>query len=217
MEEPNVEKEHQEYLDTALMDEMGINNKKLKKLKKKLAKVNSRPDRGIETWFRLASRNLYTRLQIVDTKGNILITTNAIIISVVLGSIYPSLQEDPHLIIAVTGLILTNVFSIIYAILATIPPKWQEKTDIISLESADLMTFEDFSCMNKKDYQNSVMRTIQDGNLLYPSIANDIHQLGVKLAKKYRLIRLSYLIFLYGIIVSVVLFGVCHSLYHAIF
>ena len=54
------------------------------------------PERGIETWFRLASKNLYTRRQIVDTKSNILITVNAIIISVVLGSLYPRLSEDSH-------------------------------------------------------------------------------------------------------------------------
>ena len=194
------------------MDEMGIDKEELKKLKKKLAKVESRPERGIETWFRLASKNLYSRLQIVDTKANILITANAIIISVVLGSLYPRLDDEPHLIFAIGGLILTNVFSITFAILATIPKAWVKKTSITNLQSADLMTFEDFSGMRLADYQESVMQTITDGKTLYPSIITDIHELGVKLARKYRMIRTSYLIFLYGIIVSIVLFGACHAL-----
>ena len=212
MNEKKLEKKKNKIIDQSLMDEMGIDKEELKKLKKKLAKVESRPERGIETWFRLASKNLYARLQIVDTKANILITANAIIISVVLGSLYPRLDDDPHLIFAIGGLILTNVFSITFAILATIPKAWVKKTSITNLQSADLMTFEDFSGMQLADYQESVMQTIADGKTLYPSIITDIHELGVKLARKYRMIRTSYLIFLYGIIVSIVLFGACHAL-----
>jgi len=201
----------EKIIDQALLQEMGIDKDELKKLKKKLIKVDSRPERGIETWFRLASKNLYTRLQIVDTKANILITANAIIISVVLGSLYPKLDDDPHLIYAVGGLVLTNVLSISFAILATIPKSWK-KSSTTNLESSDLMAFEDFSGMPLSNYKESVMRTMEDGKMLYPSIITDIHGLGVKLAQKYRLIRTSYLIFLYGIIISIVLFGICHAI-----
>jgi hypothetical protein len=217
MDDIKSEKKKQKLIDQSLMQEMGIDKEKLKKLKKKLVKVESRPERGIETWFRLASKNLYTRLQIVDTKANILITANAIIISVVLGSLYPRLDADPHLIFAVGGLVMTNVLSISYAILATIPKAWTKKSSITNLESRDLMTFEDFSGIQLDDYRKSVMKTMEDGNTLYPSIIKDIHELGVKLAQKYKLIRMSYLIFLYGIILSVFLFGACHSIYHVIF
>lgn len=212
MNEKKVEKKKNKIIDKALMEEMGIDQEALKKLKKKLTKVESRPERGIETWFRLASKNLYTRLQIVDTKANILITSNAIIISVVLGSLYPRLDDDIHLIYAVSGLILTNVLSISFAILATIPKAWVKNSSITNLESTDLMTFEDFSGMQLSDYRDSVMQTMEDGNVLYPSIITDIHGLGVKLSKKYRLIRTSYLIFLYGIIISILLFGACHAI-----
>lgn len=213
MDEKKKEKKKQKIIDNSLMEEMGIDKEELKKLKKKLVKVESRPERGIETWFRLASKNLYTRLQIVDTKANILITANAIIISVVLGSLYPRLDSDPHLIYAVGGLVLTNVLSISFAILATIPKAWTKKSNIINIEAADLMTFEYFSGMQLQDYRESVMKTMEDGNTLYPSIITDIHELGVKLSRKYKLIRSSYLIFLYGIILSVILFGACHAIF----
>ena len=210
MDEKKLEKKKNKIIDQSLMEELGVDKEQLKKLKKKLAKVESRPERGVETWFRLASRNLYARLQIVDTKANILITANAIIISVVLGSLYPRLDDDPHLIYAVGGLILTNVFSIVFAILATIPKAWEKKMDTSKIDSVDLMTFEDFSGMELSDYRDSVMQTMEDGNMLYPSIITDIHTLGVKLARKYQLIRISYLIFLYGIVISIILFGLCH-------
>lgn len=217
MEDEKAEKKKnkakKKLMDKALMEEMGVDKEALKQLKKKLLKVESRPERGIETWFRLASKNLYARLQIVDTKANILITANAIIISMVLGTLYTKLDDDPHLIYAVTGLVVTNVLSIAFAILATIPPSWQKKNSKINLDSVDLMTFEDFSDMKLSDYADSVMQTMADGKTLYPSIIKDIHELGVKLAKKYQLIRTSYLVFLYGIIISIILFGACHLLF----
>lgn len=213
MDEQKKEKKKNKIIDQALMLEMGIDKDELKKLKKKLVKVESRPERGIETWLRLASKNLYTRLQIVDTKANILITANAIIISMVLGTLYTRLDDDPHLIFAVGGLVITNVLSIGFAILATIPKSWTKKSSLTNIESADLMTFEDFSDMQLDDYRNSVIKTMEDGSTLYPSIITDIHSLGVKLARKYKLIRISYLVFLYGIILSMILFGACHAFF----
>lgn len=212
MDNKKTQKNKRKAVDQALLEELKIDKDELKKLKKKLLKAESRPDRGIETWFRLASKNLYTRLQIVDTKANILITANAIIISVVLGSLYPRLSEDPHMIFAIGGMIITNVASITYAILATIPEAWKKKSGINNLQSADMMTFEDFSGMELEDYRVLVSKTIEDGKTLYPSIITDIHRLGIKLAKKYRLIRISYFVFLSGIIISLILFAACHVL-----
>jgi len=210
MNEEKLKKKKDKLIDQSLMQDMDISKEELKQLKKKLLKAESRPERGIETWFRLASRNLYARLQIVDTKANILITSNAIIISMVLGTLYSKLDDEPHLIFAVGGLVVTNILSITFAILATIPKAWIKKTSVTNLEAADLMTFEDFSDMEFNDYRNTVTTIMEDGNTLYPSIIKDIHGLGVKLSEKYRLIRISYLVFLYGIIISMILFGLCH-------
>ena len=211
MENDKLDKKQQKLMDKAIRSELGLDKEELKKLKKKLLKAEGRPERGIETWFRLASKNLYTRLKIVDTKANILITANAIIISMILGTLYTKLDEDPHLIWAVGGLVLTNVLSITFAILATIPKSWVKFTGEIT--SADLMTFEDFSDMPLSTYSDSVINTIENGTTLYPSLIKDIHNLGVKLSTKYKLIRSSYLIFLYGIIISIGLFAICHVMF----
>lgn len=213
MDEEKKEKKKKKLVDQALMLEMGIDKEALKKLKKRLLKAEAKPERGIETWFRLVSKNLYTRLQIVDTKANILITANAIIISMVLGTLYSRLDDDPHLIYAVAGLVLTNVFSISFAIFATIPKAWNKKNKVNNLESTNFMTFEDISGMGLSEYIDLVMKTMEDGHTLYPSIITDVHGLGVKLAKKYSLIRTSYLIFLYGIIFSTFLFALCHAMF----
>lgn len=211
MTEPLSEKKKAKLLDKALLAEMGIDREELKRLKKKLYKAEGKPERGIETWYRLTSKNLYTRLQIIDTKANILITANTIIISVVLGTLYPRLADDPHMIYAVGGMIVTNILSIAFAILATIPDSAAKART--KMGEADLMTFDGFYTMPLEVYRDSVMHTLEQDTTLYPSIIQDIHTLGLTLAKKYKLIRSSYMVFLYGIIISVALFGACHLLF----
>ncbi len=206
-------KKSQKKMDKALMADLQVDKEELKKLKKKLLKAEGRPERGIETWFRLTSKNLYTRLQIVDTKANILITANSIIISVVLGSLYTRLDQDPHLIYAVGGMVITNVLSIAFAILATIPRPQDHSTDENKALEKNLMTFDGFYKMPQQEYASTVMELIENGNNLYPSMITDIHNLGVVLSRKYRLIRTAYLVFLYGVILSVLAFGLCHIVF----
>jgi len=176
-------------------------------------KKEKRPEKGIETWFRLASRNLYTRRQIVDTKSNILITTNAIIISVVLGTLYIRLDEDPHLIYPIVTLVLTNVLSIAFAIFATRPKIADGQAAAKEDKSFDLMTFDDFYRLPEEEYRDKVYQIMEDGPLLYASITKDIYKLGVDLSRRYRYIRHSYDIFLYGIILSIFGFGLCHAFF----
>ena len=63
--------------DKYLMSELNIDKDKLKLLKKKLAKLEPRSERGVETLFRLLSKNQYTLNTMIDTKSNILISINA--------------------------------------------------------------------------------------------------------------------------------------------
>jgi len=213
MDQVKQKKKVDKLMDKALKTELNIGKDELKKLKKKLLKAEGKPERGIETWFRLTSKNLYTRLQIVDTKANILITSNSIMISVVLGSLYTRLDQDPHLIFAVGGMILTNVLSISFSIIATLPGQQGNPTnDSESDLKRDLMTFDGFEDMPRDQYSSSVMSLIEQGDTLYPSMITDIYNLGIVLSRKYRLIRWSYLIFLYGIILSILAFALCHIL-----
>ncbi|MFT5998413.1 MAG: hypothetical protein ACI81P_000866 [Neolewinella sp.] len=199
-----------------LMTEFGIDKTALKQLKKQLKKEKEGvPEKGIETWFRLASKNLYTRRSIVDTKSNILVTVNSIIMSIVLGSLYTRLDQDPHLLWAIGPMVLTNIASMTFAIFAT-RPKVQRGTfssEEIAAGTAGLMTFDDFYKMPIEEYEIAITRVMEDRDFLYATIKRDIHRLGVDLSRRYSMIRISYDIFLAGIIISVSMFGACHVFY----
>lgn len=205
-------KKWERQLDQVLIEELEIDAEKLKTLKKRLVKAEGSPERGIETWFRTASANLYTRRQIVDTKSNIMITMNAIIISVMLGSIYPQLSSNPHLIWAITPMILTSLASIAFAIFAT-RPKLADgiftKEQVLD-KTARLTTFDDFYQVPLADYEWAVHEMLEDRKFLYATLIRDMHRLGLDLAIRYKNIRLSYQVFLIGLILSLVSFGLCH-------
>ena len=214
MSEDLTKKEAKE-LDKVLQKELNIDKDKLKSLKKKLAKVEGFPERGIETWFRLTSKNLYTRRQIVDTKSSILITVNSIIISVVLGSLYTQLDDDPHLVFGIVPMIITNLISIAFAIFATRPAlkKGQITKEKIKNKSASLMTFDDFYKVTEEEYEWAVEEMMTDRKFLYSTIKKDVYYLGVDLSHRYKYIQIAYNVFLVGLIISVLLFGGCHVFY----
>ncbi len=193
------------------VDEQDLKKKK-KKTQKKLEKAAKSPERGIETWFRLASRNLYTRRKIVDSKASMLVTINALILSVVLGTVYENLSDDPHLVYAVVPLVLTNLISIAFAIFAS-KPRLQRgvftEQDLLE-RRVSLMTFDDFYAMTAEEYEHAVDRVMQDRALLYGSMKRDIYRLGVDLSRRYINIQRAYGVFLFGIVLATVMFGLCH-------
>jgi len=57
----------------------------------------------------------------IDKKSNILISINALILSLILGTVMGLLNTDPHLIYAIVMMLGTNLISISYAIFETRP------------------------------------------------------------------------------------------------
>lgn len=91
-------------------------NKEAKKKDKE-----KRPDRGIETMFRTTSTNHVQLSAIADSKANIMISVNAIMVSVVVSILPRRIEENPSLLIPTALFLTTSLLTIIFAILATRP------------------------------------------------------------------------------------------------
>lgn len=177
--------------------------------KKKLEKLES-PERGIETMFRVTMNN-HTRLsQIADTKANILLSVNAIIISVALSTIVPKLDspKNEHLIIPTFLLTAFSVATIIMAIIST-RPKVSSGTFTrkdIEDRKINLLFFGNFHKVSLEEYTWAMKEMMKDRTYLYDSMVKDLYYLGIVLNRKYRLLRTTYTIFTIGILVSVLAF-----------
>jgi predicted metal-dependent HD superfamily phosphohydrolase len=81
------------------------------------------PGRGIETAFRVTLRNHMKLSDIADAKANILLSVNAVIISIALSVLIPKLDNpsNSHLIVPTMILVGFSLISIIFAIFSTMP------------------------------------------------------------------------------------------------
>lgn len=201
-------KKHQAALDISMEKELGVSPAELKDLKKKLMKVEGRPERGIETMFRLTSKNHLTLSGMADTKANIMISVNSIILSILIGSLMQKLDNNPQLIVPTYIMLVVNLGSIIFSILSTRPNITSGKFTRADIENnkTNLLFFGNFHKMQRPDYQWGMHRLMEDGKFLYSSLIDDIFFLGVVLGRKYRFLRISYNIFMYGMVLAVLSF-----------
>ena len=180
-------------------------------LKSKRAKT---PDRGIETMFRLTSKNHFTLSSIADNKASTLISISALIISIIVSVLVRRLQEDPHLIFPTIAILLTLMGTIIYAVLSTRPKvtSFTISREDVTQRKGNLLFFGNFINMPVEDYEWSMKELMEDREYLYNNLIRDIYYLGVVLGRKYRYLRYAYNIFMYGLIVSVILYIVAFAL-----
>ncbi len=166
--------------------------------------------KGMQTLLRLTSQNHIQLSEIADSKANILISVNAIIISVILSVLLRKLQTDPYLGIPTAVFLLSSVITIIIAILATRPKVTMgtfEDDDVVK-KKTNLLFFGNFHRVSLDKYESAMRVMMKDSDYLYSSIVQDIYHLGSVLGKKYKLIRLAYNVFMIGIVVSVLAFAV---------
>jgi HD superfamily phosphodiesterase len=167
-----------------------------------------RPDRGIETMFRLLSRNHIDLSSQAERKAQTMITANSIIISFIVGFVIRKLDENPELAVPGFFLLAVCVLAIIFAVLATRPKvsRGRFTRDDITNKRANLLFFGNFYKMKYDDFEWGMKEMMQDKEFLYGSLIKDNYYLGKVIGKKYEYLRLSYNIFMYGLIIAVVLF-----------
>lgn len=200
----------------------------MKKLEKKLTGIADEPEelpddesslvitekegttKGMQTMLRLTSSNHNALSEMADSKANILISVNSIIISIILSVLLRKLQTEPYLVIPTLIFLAVSVTTIVIAILSTRPKITQgtfSQDDLLS-KKTNLLFFGNFYKVDLPTYEKAMRTMMRDADYLYRSMIKDIYFLGVVLGKKYRLLRLAYNIFMYGLIVSVIAFAV---------
>jgi hypothetical protein len=162
--------------------------------------------RGVQTMFKNSSSNHQRLSMMADNKAFIMITVNSIIISVAIGLRIGKFVQTPHLIWPTTLLLAVNIAAIIYSVLATRPniPKGTFTMEQVEKKTVNLLFFGSYYKMGLKEYEYGIRQMMDDSEFLYGSLIKDIYWQGRILGRKFRLLRISYDIFMYGIAVSVI-------------
>lgn len=169
-----------------------------------------RPSRGVETMFRSAYRTHINLSSIADSKANIMISINAILMSIIISFVGARLASDPWLLVPSATLLLTALIAIIFAILSARPNVTSDEPTIegVRKRKANLLFFGNFVKMSRTDFLEGMHELMRDSDILYDEMALDLYGLGQVLQKKYRLLWISYTVFMAGLALSVALFFV---------
>lgn len=167
-------------------------------------------EKGIQTSLRLTSENHIKLSDMADSKANILISVNAIIISVILSILVRKISVEKHLAIPTFIFLAFSVITIIISILATRPKVTSgefTREDVLH-KKTNLLFFGNFYQKTLEEYTWAVSTMFRDPDYLYGAMVEDIYFLGVVLGRKYKLLRLAYSIFMIGIVLSVIAFTI---------
>jgi len=192
-----------------LQQETSKLNQKKEELDFKKNKVEL-PERGIETMFRVTFRNHITLSDIADTKANILLSVNAIILSLVLANLVSKLDNNPYLIWPTVIFVIFTIISMSLSVLATRPNVTSGKftKEDVANKNVNLLFFGNFHKMSLEDFEWAMGEMMKDRDYLYSSMKKDLYFLGKVLDRKYKILRVTYTVFMIGIIVSVIAFAV---------
>jgi Family of unknown function (DUF5706) len=160
---------------------------------------------GVQTMFKNSSSNHQRLSMMADNKAFIMITVNSIIISVAIGLFIGKFVQIPHLIWPTILLVLVNIAAIIYSVLATRPniPSGTFTREQVDNKTVNLLFFGSYYKMTLPEYEYGIRQMMDDSEFLYGSLIKDIYWQGRTLGRKFRLLRISYDIFMYGIALSV--------------
>ena len=227
---------HQEFFTSAAKErfeaQKNININKIKDRLKKIEKkkkdkknkhlpdgeqsdMKEKSGRSIETMFRNTMRTHVAFSSMADTKANIMISVNTLVLTIIVSVMIRKLDTNPHLVVPTAILTLTSLLALIYAILVTRPKitSGTFSSADIKNKKTNLLFFGNFYNVSLKDFTWGMKEMIEDKNYLYDAMITDFYYLGQVLGKKYKQLRICYTIFMFGVIISVLAFAIAYLLY----
>ena len=168
------------------------------------------PERATQTFFRVNYRNHINLSAIADNKANIMISVNAILISVIISILsYQNIAEsNPMVLLPVVIFLITGLISLIFAVLSIRPKVTQLNHDKQGIEEIkkNIVFFGNFVQLDLDQYEEAMDAMLRDGELMYGNMTRDLYYLGKVLDKKYRYLTTAYNIFMLGFIATVISF-----------
>jgi Family of unknown function (DUF5706) len=174
-------------------------DKKSKKLKKK-----KEGSKSVETMFRTTLASHIQLSSMADQKAGLLISVNAIIVSIMVSFLLGELAITPRLLIPACLLLLVCLSTITVAIMAAKPSIKEKGTQAV--EELDLLFFGDYTALSLTDYTTAMKALIANDGALQEHLIANIYAQGRVLKRKYKLLNIAYIIFMIGFPIVAVLY-----------
>ncbi|MDX1939551.1 MAG: DUF5706 domain-containing protein [Saprospiraceae bacterium] len=170
--------------------------------------------RSAQMMFKTALRNHLDLSNLADNKANIMLSVNALIITVAIPMVASYMKTVPYLVYPMASLLACCLTSMIFATLATRPIRMRgyTKQEQIEKGESNLFFFGNFYSMTFKEYQEGMQYVVSNESNLDNSIMRDLFFLGKSLGKKYNQLRICYNIFMFGMVFTVLIFVISYAL-----
>ena len=162
------------------------------------------PRQQLDHMLRQTRGNLVTFSQMADTKAHILLSLSSVLLSLSLTQ-----AHDPRFMISIIGLdifLLITVYFALLTVVGNVRVINRHRNSVNDPEYSPLF-FGNYGDMPYREYAEHLASVMNDSDATYEIMVKDIYYQGRYLLQtKYRYIRLAYICFFVGLIVSVGLY-----------
>ena len=197
---------YQSQKDANLAALIKRHKEKKQKKKAKVAAQTISANKSAQTQFKTALRNHIDLSNIADNKANIMLSVNALILTLALPFLVDKSIDNPNFLLPTVVLSGVCLASMIFATLATRPIKMTGYTsqERIKNNESNLFFFGNYYKMSYDEYKSGVAHLLSKTKALDDSITRDLYFLGKSLGSKFSYLRWCYNIFMYGISLTVI-------------
>lgn len=170
--------------------------KKDKSKKEKKAKTG----RTVETMYRSTLTNQLQLSQLADQKAGLLVSVNAIIISIMASLMLREVSTQPALVFPTILLLGVCLSTISMALWATRPSVNAQPILVEGdpIQQMDLLFFADYTALSMDEYKGVMKQAITKEAVIHDIILKNIYIQGQVMKRKYRRIKIAYTIFMIG-------------------
>ena len=197
------------------------------------AKNNIGTAKGLETMFRNAFRAELDMIALAATKANIMISLNGFIVSALMISGAFIFASSPAFLIPAGIFMFTAAASIVFALLSASPERaglprdaWCWFKDVLTRKAQwrdfqqrvinhaqspangqpNILIYEDRVQLSKSEYWAQMQNIMDDRNEVYHKMSDQLYWLGLIANKKFKYLNMSYTVFRWGLLASVIAF-----------
>jgi hypothetical protein len=166
------------------------------------------PRQQLDHMLRQTRMNLVAFSQMADTKAHIILSIASVLLSLSLTRI-----ADPAFTLSLAGLDLFLLLTIFFALLTVIGKLkvFDRKKHSVNDPDYSPLFFGDYGDIPYEEYARNFAEIMNDSDATYEVMVKDIYFAGTYLLRtKYRYIRLAYLYFFTGLIVSSIIYTIQH-------
>lgn len=155
--------------------------------------------------FKTALRNHINLSAVADRKANIMLSVNALIVTVALPILINYMQSIPNLQIPTIILAIVGLSSMLFATLSTRPISMPGRTSVEDIDNnkSNLFFFGNFHKMDYEEYEAGVKKVIASSEMVDQSVIRDLFFSGKAVGRKFDYLRICYNLFMYGMILVV--------------